>query len=136
MASIKVLIVDHCPVVRDALGRILKGTPDLQVLGEAATGGEAISLVKGLAPDVVLMDAQLPDMEGVEATRTVKETCPHVKVILTTVHASYIEAALAAGADRYLMKDCTWRELVAAIREVAGPPPLRRGANPGDPAPF
>lgn len=120
MDKIKVLIVDDCPIVRDGLRSILKAFPDINVVGEAVNGRQAIATIKKLHPHVVLVDAQMPDLDGVETTRRIKSRWPNIKVLFLTVHSSYIEAALAAGADSHMMKDCTAQELVAAIRRVFG----------------
>ena len=118
--TIKVLIVDDSSVVRDGLKGILRAHPDIQVVGEAANGLEAIDKAEQLQPDIVLMDAQMPVMDGVEATHQIKERLPAVKVLFLTVHTGYIEDALAAGADAYLLKDSGRRELLQAIRELGG----------------
>lgn len=120
MGKLRVLIVDDCPVARDGLDSLLKTTPTIDIIGMAASGLEAISQVTELHPDVVLVDAQMPSLDGVETTRRIKERWPAVKVLFLTVHSSYIEAARAAGADGHLMKDCTLQELIGAIAEVSG----------------
>jgi DNA-binding NarL/FixJ family response regulator len=125
MSKTRVLIVDDCMVVRDGLRSLLKGCPCIEVVGEAVGGREAIAKAGKLQPDVVLMDAQMPDLDGAEATRHIKERWPHIKVLFLTVHSSYIEAAVAAGADSHLMKDCTRQELLGAIGEVSGQKPSK-----------
>lgn len=117
---IKILIVDDSAVVRDGLRSILNGHADIQAVGEAVDGEDAIAKANELHPDVILMDAQMPEMDGVEATRRIKERFPKIKVLFLTVHASYIQEALAAGADGYLMKDCPGKELLRAIRIWGG----------------
>ena len=79
---------------------------------------EAITTAEQLQPDVILMDAQMPEMDGIEATRRIKEQLPSIKVLFLTVHAEFIDAALAAGADDYLLKDSGRRELLQAIRKL------------------
>ena len=120
MNKTRVLIVDDCAVVQDGLRSLLKGCPGIEVVGEAGGGREGVRRAKRLQPDVVLMDAQMPDLDGAEATRHIKECCPDIKVLFLTVHSSYIEAATAAGADSHLMKDCTRDELLTAIGKVSG----------------
>jgi len=119
MEKIRVLIADDCSVVRDGLQSILRAYPDIEVVGEATNGLEAIAKAEQLQPDVVLMDAQMPEMDGVEATRRIKERFPSPKVLFLTVHVGYIDAALAAGANVYLTKDCSRHELLEVIRELA-----------------
>jgi DNA-binding NarL/FixJ family response regulator len=120
LEKFRVLIVDDCSVVRDGLQSILQAASDIEVVGEAGDGCDALAQVEKLRPDIVLVDAQMPGMDGVETTSCIKEQWPKVKVLFLTVHSCYIEAALAAGADSCLMKDCTWRELVEAVRKVGG----------------
>ena len=115
----RVLIADDCPKASDGLQSILRACGDLEVVGEAADGLEAVSKTEELGPHIILMDAQMPGMDGIEATRSIKEKSPKVKVLLLTVHTWYIEAALEAGADSYLMKDCGRQELLKGIRELA-----------------
>ncbi len=118
MKKIRVLIVDDCSAVRDGLQSILRAYPDIEVVGEAEDGVEGLAKAEQLQPGVVLMDAQMPEMDGVEATLRIKERFPNIKVLYLTVHTRYIEPALAAGADGYLMKDVGRVELVQAIKTV------------------
>ena len=113
-----VLIVDDSAAVRDGLRSILRANPAIEVLGEAADGLAAIASVEELQPDVVLMDAQMPQMDGMEATRRIKARWPDIKVLLLTVHTEFIEAAVAAGADAYLLKDSGREELRQVVREL------------------
>ena len=116
---IRVLIADDSPDIRNGLKSILQASSDVEVIGEAAEGSEAIAEVERLQPRVVLMDAHMRGVGGIEATRRIKELAPQVRVILLTVHSGYLEDALAAGADTYLLKDCGRRELLLAIRGLA-----------------
>jgi DNA-binding NarL/FixJ family response regulator len=118
LEKLRVLIVDDCAVVRDGLRSILQAASDVEVVGEAVDGCDALAQVERLYPDIILVDAQMPGRDGVETTSRIKEKWPKVKVLFLTVHSSYVEAALAAGADCCLMKDCTWRELMEAVRKV------------------
>ena len=120
MEKTRVLIVDDSPEVRNGLQSILTTHPDLEVVGEAQDGLEALTMAEQLRPDVILMDSQMPVMDGVEATRQMKERWPTIKILVLTVHTMYIESALAAGADDCLMKDVTSQELLYAVRRVAG----------------
>ena len=87
-------------------------------LSLAADGLAAIVRVEELQPDVVLMDAQMPQMDGVEATRYIKSRWPDIKILFLTVHMEYMEAAVAAGADAYLLKDSGRKELLQVVREL------------------
>lgn len=118
---IRILVVDDHPVVRDGLTGMLAGPSDLDVVGEAANGNEAILAVQRLHPDVVLMDLQMPHTDGVAATAAITDAHPDVRVLVLTTYddAPGIRAALAAGAAGYLLKDTRRDELFAAIRHVA-----------------
>ena len=116
--KITVLVVDDSSAVRDGLQSILRAYPDIEVVGEATDGVEAIAKAEQLQPDVILMDAQMPELDGIAATRQIKERWPAIKVLLLTVHTEYVEAAMAAGADGHLLKDSGRQELVQAIRDL------------------
>lgn len=119
---IRVLVVDDDPLVRGALTLMLGGQPDLEVVGEAENGQDALAQVRSLAPDVVLMDIRMPVMSGLEATRALGSVAagrPRV-IVLTTFDADdYVLGALAAGADGFLLKDTPPADIVAAVRRVA-----------------
>ena len=119
MHRVRVLIVDDSPEAREGLQSILASQPDMDVVAVAASGFEAIALAEELQPDLVLVDAQMPEMDGAEATRSIKRCCPLAKVLFMTVHDRHIDEGIAAGADRCLMKDCTRQELLRAVRELA-----------------
>ena len=118
--SIRVMIVDDNAAVREGLESILSANADITVVATAANGEEAVDGVATHAPDVVLMDSQMPVMDGVEATRRIKEASPSTKVLFLTVHPSHIPAGIAAGADAGLLKDVGRQEILAAIRQLAG----------------
>ena len=118
LEKIKVLIVDDSSAVRNGLQSILRANPDIHVVEEASDGLEAIGKAEQLEPGVILMDAQMPELDGIEATRRIKERFPHIKVLVLTVHDAYIDMALAAGADSYLLKDSGRQKLLQAIREL------------------
>jgi NarL family two-component system response regulator LiaR len=117
---IRVMIVDDHAVVRSGLGAFFTVFPDLELIGEAENGEEALLRCRLLKPDVILMDLIMPGSDGVTATRLIKEKFPEVKVIALTSFQEddLVQGALQAGATGYLMKNITARELVAAIRSA------------------
>src|SRR5258706_245669 len=118
---ITILIVDDHAVVRRGVRAFLEAQPDFAVVGEAGSGGEAVLLATDLAPDVVLMDLVMPGMDGVQATRLVKQKSPSSQVIvLTSYHEDeHIFPAIRAGALSYLLKDVSTMELSSAVRKAA-----------------
>ena len=118
---IRVLIAEDHAIVREGVRLILEAQPDVEVVGEATTGREAIAKTCELRPDVVCMDISMPDIDGLEATRRIKECCPEVAVLALTVHESdeYFFQMLKAGASGYVLKGAASTDLVAALRAVA-----------------
>jgi NarL family two-component system response regulator LiaR len=118
---ITVLLVDDHALVRQGVRTFLATQPDLSVVGEAGTGAEAVILATLHVPDVVLMDLIMPDMDGVEATRHVKQVSPRSQVVVVTSYHEdeHIFPALKAGALSYLLKDLSSDELASAIRKAA-----------------
>ncbi|MCA1798915.1 MAG: response regulator [Xanthomonadaceae bacterium] len=118
---IKVLLVDDHRLIRASLRQVLDSAPGIIVVGEAATGEDALAAVATLTPDVVLMDVQMPGMGGLEATRKLRAAAPAARVIVLSVHADdpYPSKLLEAGAAGYLTKDCEPAEMVDAVRRVA-----------------
>ena len=119
MKRTKVLIVDDSDAVRDGLRSILSAHINIEIAGEAVNGLDAIARTSDLHPDIILMDDQMPGMDGVEAALHIKERFPGTKVLLLTVHKNCIEEALAAGVDGYLMKDCQREELLQMVRALS-----------------
>jgi DNA-binding NarL/FixJ family response regulator len=115
MMQTRVLIADDRRRSRSGLRALLDLRPEIVVVGEAANGREAVRLVEEYHPDVVLMDAKMPVLDGVEATRLIKERWHKVRVVVLTIHASYRDDALAAGADAFLIKGCAAADLLRAI---------------------
>jgi DNA-binding NarL/FixJ family response regulator len=118
---IRVLLADDQRLVRAGFRMILGDEEDLEVIGEAADGLEAVELVTRLHPDVVLMDIRMPGIDGIEATRRAVAACPETKVVVLTTFDldEYVYAALQAGASAFLLKDAKEAQLLAAIRVVA-----------------
>lgn len=118
---IRTLLVDDHMVVRVGLRALLDEEPDIEVVGEAGNGVEAITLVQELQPNVVVMDISMPEMDGLEATRRIREECPSVNVLILTVHAQerYLFPVLKAGAAGYVLKSTVDSELIDAIRTVS-----------------
>ena len=119
MEKIKVLLVDDNEVVREGLKSILDPQADIVVVGEAVDGSDAVLKAQELNPDVILMDAQMPNMDGTEATRRIRQLLPDIKVLFLTVYGDYVGGALAAGASWYLTKDCRRQDLLEGIRVLA-----------------
>lgn len=121
MNTVKILIAEDHTIVRKGLCSILKNEKDIDVIGEAENGKEAIKKVEELTPDVVVMDISMPLLNGLEATLQIKKRFPEVKVLILTVHSNeeYILEILKAGASGYLVKKAAPEELVAAIHAVS-----------------
>lgn len=119
--AVKLLLVDDHKLFREGLRRILELEPDLRVVGEASTGRIALEQLTVCDPDVVLMDINMPDMNGVEATRAIKELFPSIAVLVLSIHddREYLLEVLKSGASGYLLKDVDPDRLIEAIRDVA-----------------
>lgn len=130
---ISILIVDDHAIVREGLRTLLSEEDDLLVLGEASNGPEAVQLAEAGRPNVILMDLILPEMDGIEATRQIKERCPESRVIVLTStfgEDMRVSEAIQAGAVGYLLKDVLKPELISAIHRAAdGKPTLHAEAQ-------
>lgn len=119
--AIRVLLADDHDILRDGLRALLSMAPDVTVVGEARTGGEAVVEAERLRPQVVLMDVSMPQLDGVEACRRIRQQAPEVRVLFLTMHESeeYFFRALQAGAAGYIIKRTAAADLLAAVRAVA-----------------
>jgi NarL family two-component system response regulator LiaR len=118
--KIRILIADDHALVREGTRRVLEQEPDLEVVGEAGDGEEAVELATSLKPDVAIVDVSMPKMDGIEATRRIKATCPYINVLILSAYDDdqFIFSLLEAGAAGYLLKTIRSRELVDAVRAV------------------
>ncbi len=125
----RLIIVDDHALAREGLRDMLADEPDLEVVGEAANGLEALALCSRLQPDLVLMDVRMPRVDGLEATRKVKQEFPKIIVLMLTMHENpdYLLEALRAGAAGYVLKDASSEEVVTAVWQALG------GESPLDP---
>lgn len=122
MSRIRVLLADDHDLFRQGVRRLLEGAADVEVIGEARTGEEAVRLVEDLIPDIVLLDITMPGLSGIDAARLIKTASPRTGLIMLTVHADeeFLFEAIKAGAMGYLLKDASPDELVRAIRLIYG----------------
>ncbi|MCM2391279.1 response regulator [Streptomyces albipurpureus] len=120
-STIRVLIVDDQMMVREGFSVLLNAMPDIEVIGEAVNGREAVTKVAELAPDVVLMDIRMPELNGIEATREIVASSSSSKVLVLTTFDldEYVYQALRAGASGFLLKDASARQLADGVRVVA-----------------
>jgi len=120
MGKIRVLIVDDHPVVLEGLHTMLSTDRNIEVVGEACDGAEAVAMVEEKEPNVVLMDIRMPNMDGVQATRRIKQQSPSTAVLVLTMYDTdaYVVDAVRAGASGYLLKDATREMVVDTIRAV------------------
>jgi DNA-binding NarL/FixJ family response regulator len=118
--SARILIADDHDLVRDGLHRMLSRTSELQVIGDASNGREAVEMCRRLNPDLVLMDVRMPEMDGLEATRAIKAEQPRVTVLVVTTYENpdYLLEALKAGAAGYVLKDAPMERLINSVRRV------------------
>jgi DNA-binding NarL/FixJ family response regulator len=121
MGPIRLLVADDHPVVRDGLRAMLATQPDMELVGEAATGTQAVERARALRPDVVLMDLQMPELDGPAAIATLRDQAPEVRVLVLTTFGTDadITRAVDAGATGYLLKDAPREQLFGAIRAAA-----------------
>ena len=120
MDKIRVFLADDHLILREGICSLLQKAPDIEVVGEASDGEEAVTKVEQLVPDVVLMDITMPGLNGLEATQQIKQKNPGVKVLILTMHETdqYLSGMLRAEASGYVVKTATASELISAIRAV------------------
>jgi DNA-binding NarL/FixJ family response regulator len=120
VAPLRVLIADDHPLFRHGIVALLSATPDMEVVGEASVGEEAVTLAVALQPDVILMDIQMPGVNGVEATRQILRQSPQARILMVTMFEddASVFTAMRAGARGYVLKDTEKAELLRAIRAV------------------
>lgn len=118
--SIRVFLADDHAVVRDGLRALLEAQDDITVVGDAANGRQAVDQVRKLRPDVVVMDIAMPELNGIEATQQIRESCPSTHVMILSMHSSpeHIFRALQAGARGYLIKESAGKEVAMAVRAL------------------
>jgi len=118
---IKILLADDHALVRQGFRLILSAQPDMQIVGEAGNGREAVELAEKLQPDVVIMDVAMPELNGIEATRRIATVAPRARVLALSMHKDsvYVREILRSGARGYLLKDSVDADLLAAVRSIA-----------------
>ncbi len=116
----RVLLADDHKILRQGLRTLLEQEKDIQIVGEADTGRSSVELAGELAPDVVIMDVAMPDLNGIDATRRIAKAKPRIRVLALSMHSDgrYVRGMLQAGARGYILKDCAAEELTHAIRTV------------------
>lgn len=120
MGKIRVLVADDHTIVREGVRLLLDAQPDIEVVGEAADGREAVNLIRQFRPDLVVMDIQMPNLNGLEATREIKREFPQIQILALTMYESdeYFFQVLNAGASGYVLKKAASADLLSAIRAV------------------
>ena len=121
MSKIRVMLAEDHRTVREGLKLLVGAQPDMEIVGEAENGREAVSAAQKLLPDVLVMDVSMPELNGLKATQKIKESCPKVRVLTLTRHTDdgYLQELLRAGASGYVLKQSASTELLHAIRAVA-----------------
>ena len=118
MDRYRIVLADDHVLIRQGLGGIIKGVDDLEVIGEAGDGFELLALLKSLTPHMVILDISMPNLRGIEAVHAIKTRHPDVKILILTMHKEYLQQALSAGADGYLLKEDADRDLFSAIENI------------------
>ena len=120
MSQLRILIADDHPVFRHGIRALLEAAPTIEIVGEAMSGDEAVALAERLQPDVILMDLKMPGLHGVDATRRIVQTSPHIRVLIVTMFEddTSVFTAMRAGARGYVLKDASKEEILRAIQAV------------------
>jgi DNA-binding NarL/FixJ family response regulator len=118
MESYRIVLADDHILFQQGLRRIIDGVADLKVVGEAGDGVELLSLLQAMLPDLVVLDISMPNLRGIEAIREIRKRHPGVKLLVLTMYKEYLQQAMAAGADGYLVKEDADRELFTAIEKI------------------
>ena len=118
--AMRLLIADDHDLVRRGLRGLLRREPDLEIVGEAKDGREAVEMGLSLVPDLILMDVRMPGMDGLQATRAIKGERPEIGVLMVTMHddPDYMLEAIKAGAAGYVLKDASWEDLITSVRRA------------------
>jgi NarL family two-component system response regulator LiaR len=122
MEKIRLLLADDHPSFREGLERLLREEEDVEVVGQSSDGQEAVNMSRELHPDVVILDVSMPKLNGVEATKQIKESCPDTAILILSAYDNnpYVLSAIEYGADGYLLKSARYQEVITAIRAVRG----------------
>jgi DNA-binding NarL/FixJ family response regulator len=118
MARYGIIVADDHALFRQGLRKIIEGTADLDVIGEAKDGADLLALMKALRPQLILLDLSMPNIRGVEAIREIRTRYAGVKILVLTMHKEYVHQAFSAGADGYLLKEDADRDLFSAIESI------------------
>ncbi|MGD8984166.1 MAG: response regulator transcription factor [Desulfobacteraceae bacterium] len=118
--SVRIILAEDHRITREGLVNLLQERPDMEVVGEAENGREAVRLARELSPDLVIMDVTMPDLNGIDATRIITSGSNNTKVIALSMYSDkqFVQGMMQAGASGYLLKDCAFEELVSAIQAV------------------
>jgi DNA-binding NarL/FixJ family response regulator len=130
MSNVRILLADDHAMLRDGVRMVLEAHPGFEVVGAADNGQDAVRLAEELQPDIAVLDVAMPEINGLEATRAIREACPNTAIVILSMHEGeeYLREALRAGASGYVLKRAAAKELVGAIQAV------RRGESYLDPA--
>jgi len=118
MSRYRIVLADDHTLIRQGIRRLIEGTSGLEVIGEAGDGRELLTLLDKIVPDIVILDMSMPNVRGLDVIENIKTTLPEVKILALTMHREYLDHALAAGVDGYLLKEDAERELFSAIESI------------------
>jgi DNA-binding NarL/FixJ family response regulator len=118
MSRYRIVLADDHTMIRQGIRRLIEGTPGMEVIGEAGDGRELLTLLDTLVPDIIILDMSMPKLRGIDIIEKIKTKFPEVKILALTMHREYLDHALAAGVDGYLLKEDAERELFSAIENI------------------